>query len=196
MNKKILALIIALIAVIGTYGLVYAAVTTVLMPMDSESLKNELDTLETPVNNESSIGELESAAETMESIPLTYTSQSERTQMANSMRINNAFPPGLSNQDLDSYNNYNSFKIFLYNLMLRGDISNQMNNITATHMEIIRLNNETSSITQKMATDLEKGDSKAYSADLRNLANNVKQYDNSTAKLKIQLKTAIQLLGG
>ncbi len=195
MNKKILALIVVLIAIVGFYGLVYGAVTTVLMPIDSEGFKSELSTIQTPVNDNSNITELEGAAATIEGASLKYIPQSQRTQIANGMR-NNALPSEIFNPDLSEYNNWNSFKILAYDLILRGDISNQIKNIEGTRNEIIRLNNKTASINQKMATDFENGDTEAYAADIRNLANTLQQYNNTMEKLKTQLQDVIQLLGG
>lgn len=192
MNNKILALIIIVLAGVAIYGAVYAAVTTIIMPMDSQSLAGELKSVDLSINNSDNIAEME--LQSNQNIPLNYMSQSQRTEIANNLRGASQFTG--SGQDWDSYNSFNGFKIFLYNLILRGDIANQMNNITATHTELLRLNNETSSIMKQMANDIEKGNGNSYANDLKNLSNNVKSYDNSTAKLKTQLKDAIQLLGG
>jgi hypothetical protein len=44
MSRKSLALIIFILAVVGIYGLFYAAVTAVLIPNDLNEYKNELNT--------------------------------------------------------------------------------------------------------------------------------------------------------
>lgn len=193
MSRKILTLLIIVVAIGGTYALFYAAVSTVLIPMDINSYKSELETAIAPVNNELNISEIESGATVTESIPLTYIPPEERTEMANQMRKGNTIPI-IPNQDFNEYDKFNSYRILAYNLIFRGDISKQIKNISNTHEEIIRLNNETNSITEKMATDLEKGDNKAYAADLRNISNNVKQYNIVMEKLKTQIKDLINLL--
>ena len=193
MSRKILALLIIVVAMGGTYALFYAAVSTVLIPMDINSYKSELETAIAPVNNELNISEIESGATVTESIPLTYIPQEERTEMANQMRKGNTIPI-IPNQDFNEYDKFNSYRILAYNLIFRGDISKQIKNISNTHEEIIRLNNETNSITEKMAADLEKGDNKAYADDLRNISNNVKQYNIVMEKLKTQIKDLINLL--
>jgi len=92
MNKKILAMIIILVAIVGVYGLFYVAVTSVLMPMDMNSFKTDLNAMpQLPVNNNSTINDLENSADIMESHPsLKYMSQNQRTEMANQMRNSNS----------------------------------------------------------------------------------------------------------
>nr|WP_054858420.1 hypothetical protein [Methanobacterium formicicum] len=46
------------------------------------------------------------------------------------------------------------------------------------------MNNETESLNQKLYTDMEKGDSKAYAEDLKLIADNLKQYNTAMAELK------------
>jgi len=180
---------------IGIYGLFYAAVTTVLMPMDANAFKAELNTLEVPVNNASSIAELENAAADMEKTSaLSYISQKERTEVANSMRMGNTIPLVFINQNMVEYDKSYSNRIWAYDLVLRGDISSQMKNISSTHEEISRLNNETETINQKLYTDFEKGDTKAYAADLRKVAHNLKQYNIAMENLKTQLQNVISQL--
>lgn len=186
---------IFLIAIVGIYGLFYAAVTTVLMPMDAGAFKAELNTVEVPVNNASSIAELESAAADMErTSALSYISQKERTEVANSMRMGNTIPMVFINQNMVEYDTSYRNRIWAYDLVLRGDISSQMKNISSTHEEISRLNNETEVINQKLYTDFEKGDSKAYAEDLRKVAHNLRQYNIAMEKLKTQLQNVTSQL--
>jgi hypothetical protein len=191
-SKKILGIFIAIVAIIGIYGLFYIAITTVLMPMDLTAFKEELDTVQVPVNNASSISEMESGAADMESTStLDYVSESERSEVANTMRIANTPPPGFLDQNLEEYNQFNSYRMLAYNLIFRGDISNQIKNISSSHEEISRLNNDTELINQKMYTDMENGDTKAYAEDLKKIASNLKQYNITMAKLKTQLQNLI-----
>lgn len=181
-------------AIIGIYGLFYAAVTTILMPWDSNMFEMELSTVQIPVNNASSIAEMESAAADTESTSsLSYVSKSERTEVANTMRTSNTPPPEFFNQ-MEGYEQLNNFRMLAYNLIFRGDISDQIKNITSTHEEISRLDNETESINQKLYTDMEKGDSKGYAEDLKNIADNLKQQNTAMEKLKTQLENLINLL--
>lgn len=182
-------------AIVGVYGLFYTAVTTILMPFDTTVFKDELSTVQVPVNNASTITEMESAAADMESTSsLDYVSESERTEVANTMRTANTPPPGFFDQNLEEYNQFNSYRMLAYNLIFRGDISNQIKNISNTHDEISRLDNETESLNQKMYNDMEKGDNKAYTEDLKDIADNLKQHNIAMEKLKTQLENVINRL--
>lgn len=196
MSRKILALIILLVAVVGIYGLFYAAVTTVLMPQDLNNYKTELDSLsQLPVINDSTINQMESDAALMESYsPLKYLSQSERAAMADQMRNNNAIPPELLNQNFDEYTTYINYKALAYSIALNGDLSNEIKNLSSTYEELSSFSNKTVAITQKMATDFENGDDKAYAEDLRNMANLMRQYNTKMAELKTQLQKVVNEL--
>ena len=196
MNKKILA-IIFIVAVVGVYGLFYAAVTTVLMPQDLNTFKTELDdTSQFSITNDSSIAQTESSAALMENYsPLNGLSQSQRTQMANEMRINNAtIPQGVLNQNFTEYNTYNNYKAMAYSLVLKGDISSGINNLSSTYEKVNHLGSEMVSLNQKMATDFENGDNKAYADDLRSTVTLTKQYNSEMTVLKTQLQTLVNQL--
>lgn len=196
MSRKILALIIFLVAVVGVYGLFYAAVTTVLMPQDLNNFKKELDTMpQLPVINDSEIAQTENSAALMESYtPLKDLSQSQRTTMANQMRNNNFVPPELLNSNFDEYNTYINYKVLAYNIAFKGDISSELKNISSTTEEISSMANKTMTLNQKMATDFENGDDKAYADDLRTLADFMKQYNGKIAELKTQLQNVVNQL--
>lgn len=196
MSRKILALIIFLVAVVGVYGLFYAAVTTVLMPQDLNNFKNELDTMpQLPVINDSEIAQTENSAALMESYtPLKDLSQSQRTTMANQMRNNNFVPPELLNSNFDEYNAYINYKVLAYNIAFKGDVSSELKNISSTTEEISSMANKTMTLNQKMATDFENGDDKAYADDLRTLADFMKQYNGKIAELKTQLQNVVNQL--
>ena len=196
MSRKSLVLIIFIFAVVGIYGLFYAAVTAVLIPQDLNEFKNELNTMpQLPVNNDSSIKDLESQAATIESSsPLKYMSQSERASMANQMRSGNAIPPEAMNPNFSGYNAYNNYKALAYALILKGDISNEIKNLSSSYEELSSYANKTEAINQKMATDFENGDNKAYANDLRSMANMMKQYNSEIAQLKTQLQNVINTL--
>ncbi len=196
MSRKILALIIFLVAVVGVYGLFYAAVTTVLMPQDLNNFKNELDTMpQLPVINDSEIAQTENSAALMESYtPLKDLSQSQRTTMANQMRNNNFVPPELLNSNFDEYNAYINYKVLAYNMAFKGDVSSELKNISSTTEEISSMANKTMTLNQKMATDFENGDDKAYADDLRTLADFMKQYNGKIAELKTQLQNVVNQL--
>ncbi|HML05245.1 MAG TPA: hypothetical protein VK426_05685 [Methanobacterium sp.] len=196
MSRKSLVLIIFIFAVVGIYGLFYAAVTAVLIPQDLNEFKNELNTMpQLPLNNDSSIKDMESQAAIMESnSPLKYMSQSERTNTANQMRNGNAIPPEAMNSDFTDYNAYNNYKALAYSLILKGDVSNEIKNLSSSYEELSSYANKTEAINQKMATDFENGDNKAYADDLRSLASMMKQYNIEMAQLKIQLQNVINTL--
>jgi hypothetical protein len=197
MNRKILALIIFIVAIAGVYGLFYAAVTTVLMPQDLNTFKTELDAMsQSSINNDSSIAQTESSAAIMESYsPLNGLSQSQRTEMANKMRINNAtIPQGVLNQNFNEYNTYNNYKAMAYSLVLKGDISSRINNLSSTYEKVNHLGSEIVYLNQKMATDFENGNNKAYADDLRSTATLTKQYNHEMVILKTQLQTLVNQL--
>lgn len=197
MNRKILALIIFIVAIAGVYGLFYGAVTTVLMPQDLNTFKTELDAMsQSSITNDSSIVQTESSAAIMESYsPLNGLSQSQRTEMANKMRINNAtIPQGVLNQNFTEYNTYNNYKAMAYSLILKGDISSGINNLSSTYENINQLGSEMVSLNQKMAADFENGDNKAYADDLRSTTTLTKQYNHEMAILKTQLQTLVNQL--
>ncbi len=166
------------------------------MPMDVDIYKDQLNTIpELSTVNDSTIAELESGAAVTESMsPLTYTSAEERTQMANIMRMGSNLPPEFVNQNFEEYDRTSENKIWAYDLILRGDISNQLKNVSSIYKEIKRLNNETLSLNQKAANDFESGDNKAYAEDLRSAANNLRQYNKAMEKLKTQLQNLINQL--
>jgi hypothetical protein len=197
MNRKILAIII-LIAVVGIYGLFYVTVSTVLMPLDLNSFKSDLNTMPAlPVNNNSSINDLENSAASIDSYPsLKYMSQNQRTEMANQMRNDNSPPPGFLNQNFTDFNNFYSISALAYELTGKEVLANEINNLSSTTNKMSVLTNELTNIDQKSANDFESGNDKAYADDLRNTANNLKQYNNAMAELQAQLQNIIKQLGG
>ncbi|MBZ2167032.1 hypothetical protein [Methanobacterium spitsbergense] len=197
MNKKILILII-LVAVIGIYGLFYVAVTNVLMPMELDSFNNDLNGMpQLPVNNNSTISDLENSADIIESNPsLKFMSQSQRSEMANQMRNLNSPPIGFLNQNFTDYNNFYAGSVLAYKLIGKGTLANEISNLSNITNNLSSLTNESAAIDQKSANDFENGDDKAYAEDLRSSANNLKQYNKVMENLKTQLQKIINQLGG
>jgi hypothetical protein len=197
MNRKILALVIIL-AVVGVYGLFYVAVTSVLMPMDMDSFKSDLNAMpQLPVNNNSTIDDLENSADLMESHPsLKYMSQDQRTEMANQMRDSNTPPPGYLNQNFTDSTNFYRISALAYEITGKENLAAEINNLTTITNSLSSLTNESASLDQKSATDLENGDDKAYADDLRSSANNLKQYNNAMMELKTEIQDIINQLGG
>ena len=197
MNKKILILII-LVGVIGIYGLFYVAVTNVLMPMELDSFKNDLNGMpQLPVNNNSTISDLENSADIMESNPsLKFMSQSQRSEMANQMRNLNSPPAGFLNQNFTDYNNFYANSALAYKLIGKGTLANEISNLSNITNNLSSLTNESTAIDQRTANDFENGDDKAYAEDLRSSANNLKQYNKVMEELKTQLQKIINQLGG
>ena len=197
MNRKILALVIILV-VIGVYGLFYVAVTSVLIPMELNSFKSELNAMpQLPVNNNSTINGMENSALDIDSYPsLMSMSQSQRTEMANQMRNSNSPPSGYLNQNFTGSNNFYAISALAYELTGKGTLATEINNLTNITNNLSSLNNEKTTINQKSAKDFENGDDKAYANDLRSTANNLKQYNNAMNDQKIQLQNIINQLGG
>ncbi len=194
MNRKILALIIFVVAVAGIYGLFYAAVTSVLMPQDLNNFKNDLNTMsQIPGINNSDINQIESAAADMEKYSK-YMSKDQRTAMANDMKNSNALPPGVLDQNFTIYVNYNYYKALMYNMAFKGDLSSGINNLSSNYEKVSNLSSGMISLNQKAAADLENGDDKAYAEDLRNTALLMKQYNSAMAALKNQLQNVVNQL--
>lgn len=194
MSRKIIALIIFIVAVVGIYGVIYAAVTTVLVPQDSNEFKTELDAMSQNQISNSDINQLESAAATMDSSPLKYMSQSQRTNMANEMKNGNTIPPGVLNQNFTDYSSFNYYKALAYALVLKGDLSSGIKNLSGNYEEINSLGSQMVYLNQKSATDFENGDNKAYADDLRGTANLMKQYKNKMDVLKNNLQNIVNQL--
>lgn len=194
MSRKIIALIIFIVALVCIYGVTYAAVTTVLMPQDLNEFKTELDAASQNQISNSDIYQMESAAATMDSSPLKYLPQSQRTNIANEMRNGDTAPPGVLNQDFTQYNNFNYYKSLAYALVLKGDLSSGIKNLSGNYEEINSLGSQMVSLNQKSATDFENGDNKAYADDLREIANLMKQYKNKMDVLKNNLQNIVNQL--
>lgn len=198
MNKKSLALIIFLVVIVAGYGLFYAAVTTVLMPQDLKEFQTQLNEFpQVSASNDTAIAEMEASAALIESTSaLQYTSPSQRTAMATQMRDANGFiPPGL-NQNFTSYNEYMGYKALAYSLVFKGELSSDLNNISASYNTLSNISNQIQSLTEKMANDFENGDNQAYADDLRDMADLLKTYESEMASLKLHLQEVVQQLGG
>ena len=189
---------IILVAIIGIYGLFYIAVTNVLMPMELDSFKNDLNGMpQLPVNNNSTINDLENSANIIENNPsLKYMSQSQRSEMANQMRHLNSPPIGFLNQNFTDYNKFYASSVLAYKLIGKGTLANEISNLSSITNNLTSLTNESAAIDQKSANDFENGDDKAYAEDLRSSANNLKQYNKVMEELKTQLQKIINQLGG
>ncbi len=195
MNKKSLALIIVLIAIAGIYGIFYAAVTTVLMPQDLNNYKNELNSMPQDSIKNADIVEMENAAAAMESSSgLKYMSQSQRTSIANDMKNSNALPSDVLNSDWNAYSNFNSYKALAYSMVFKGELSNKIKDLSNNYKEISDISMNMTSQTQKAAEDLEKGDNKAYTSDLRKTADFMKQYNAKIEVLRTNLQSIVNEL--
>lgn len=197
MDKKILALIIVAVAVVGVYGAFYAAISAIFMPMDLNEFKNELNAMPPGTGiNESSINSMESNAALIESSPsLTNIPQDQRTAMANQM-ANVSIPPEVSNPNWSRYKSYNNDRAWKYDLIFKGNVSGEIRSITGNYENLTNLSNQIQSIQQKMATDYRNGDNKAYADDMRNMANTMKQYNTAMAKLRTDLQRIVNDMSG
>jgi hypothetical protein len=197
MNKKI-SILIVLVAIICIYGLFYVAVTNILMPMELDSFKNDLNGMpQLPVNNNSTINDLENSADIIENNPsLKFMSQSQRSEMADKMQNLNSPPPGFLNQNFTDYSNFYASSVLAYKLIGKGTLADKISNLSSITNNLSSLTNESAAIDKKSVNDFENGDDKAYAEDLRNSANNLKQYNIVMDQLKNQLQEIINQLGG
>ncbi|MDD1774103.1 MAG: hypothetical protein LUQ24_01085, partial [Methanobacterium sp.] len=165
MNKKVLALIIVAVVVVGAYASYYAYATMVLMPEDLKTFKDELNSAsnfnltEIP---ESQINMIEDYN------ALSLMPQSTRDEIAeNITNGTDSLKQNLTELNQNFTSNMN--KAQRYDLTLRGDIANDIR--LAYDQKMIDLTNQLLANVNKQATDIKNGNSTAYANDLREYNN-------------------------
>lgn len=195
MNKKLLALIILLVAVIGLYGTYYVYATTVVMPEDLKVFKEEYKSIpDQGIFTKSEINELNSLATQIENGPsFTNIPKSERQKMANDLR-NQMKPYKSQIQELkENFTNNNEIAV-RYDFILKGNVANDLR--SAYNESKLSLLDKFFNVTDNMANDCEKGDNKALANDFREFANIAQQINNWGATAKPQLQDIVKQLGG
>jgi hypothetical protein len=88
------------------------------------------------------------------------------------------------------FKKFNYYSVWAYYLIFRLDIANEINSISNIMDNIEKLENNSDTINEKLATDWENGDNKACASDLRDSANILRQLNS----LNIELKDHFQKL--
>lgn len=191
-----MALLIAVLLIVGAYVSYYAYATMVLMPSDREVFQEELNSIKNSTITESDIKELEQAADQIENgVSLTVIPASERKVYAQEL----ANDPAISSinstiNEVKSNVTTNEEIASRYDLLLKGDVAD---NIRAVYsQEMITMMEELNQIVQKLPSDLEKGDNKAVADDFRQIANLSKEYNQFVAEAVPRLQEIVNSLGG
>ncbi|MGF7119219.1 hypothetical protein [Methanobacterium oryzae] len=192
MNKKILALLIVGVILLGGYVSYYAYATTVMMPEDLNTFKDELNSVSEPFINESDLKDLNNTINLIEKYDaLSLMSQSQRNEMAENMTN------GIQMDELEELKqNFteNRDRAQRYDLILKGDVAQE---IRLTYdQEILIIGDELIANINKQASDIKKGDSKAYANDLREFINLNKELESLRQEAKGHLETIVTELGG
>jgi len=186
MNKKKLMGIILLLGIAVVYCGLYVAVTNILMPLDLDFAKSGLNTSTEPLIDESVIKETENSAVLMENSPYVKdTPHNQRVIDANKMRKDkhsSEISPEVV-QGIADFKKLNYYSVWAYYLIFRWDIANEINSISNIMDKLEKVENNSDTIDEKLATDWENGDTKAVSADLRDSANNLRQINSLNSEL-------------
>lgn len=193
LSKKLIILLIFVIGVFGVYGTYYVYADTVLVPEDLKVFQSDL--------NKSSSGKLDNYNETlinqsyanltkMENGPsLTIIPQNQRHLMANTIRNQNIYP---SIDELKLNITRENARASKYDLMLKGNVANEIRSVY--NLDIITVLEQMNSTQEKIATDFENGDIKAYFADIRKMNDLGKKLHNLTVNSKAQLQDIVNQL--
>lgn len=186
MNKKKLMGVILLLSIAVVYCGLYVAVTNILMPLDLDFAKSGLNTSTEPLIDESVIKETENSAVLMENSPYAKdTPHSQRVIDANNMRkdkTSSEISPEVV-QGIADFKKLNYYSVWAYYLIFRWDIANEISSISNIMDKLEKVENNSDIINEKLATDWEKGNTKAVAADLRDSANNLRQINSLNSEL-------------
>lgn len=195
MDKKVIALILLAVVIVGGYASYYAYATIVIIPEDLKTLKEELDAASTPFINESSIEDLEYYANVIESYDaLSLMSQSERDVLAQNLTRSTS---GASIEELNRIKqNFteNRDRAQKYDYLFKSDVANDIR--MAYSDELFDLVDQLIALNNKMATDIKNGDSQAFANDMREMAKLGRELNNYQEQIKIHLQDAVTKLGG
>lgn len=193
MDKKVIALIIVAVIVVGAYASYYAYATTVLMPEDLKVFKQDLEKLsnksETSTIKESDINTIESYN------ALSLIPQSTRDQMADNLTNykNNESKKAELEEAKQNFTT-NRYIASRYDLILKGDVANDIRSVY--DQKVIDLLDKMLANIDKQATDIRNGDSKAYANDLREMINLMNEYEAWRQQAIGYLQDIVTKLGG
>jgi D-ribose pyranose/furanose isomerase RbsD len=194
MNKKTIALIILVVVIVGAYASYYAYASMVLIPEDLTVFKSELQPTSSPAIPESGITALENSANMVESYnALSMISQSERNIHAEEITSDNGNYSTVL-KELKKNATANQEIALRYDLLLKGDVANEIRLIYAN--ETVVIVDQMKNNTDKQAADLKSGDSKAYANDLREFAKLARQLNTNLEQAHTHLQNVVNKLGG
>lgn len=194
MNKKIIALIIFVVVIVGGYASYYAYASTVLAPQDLNTFKSEFNATNISPISESQIKDLENSADMVENYnALALVPQSQRDSIAQQMTSGNGNYTSLMN---DVKNNFTKNQEISqrYDLMFRGDVAQEIRSVYSN--ETINLIEKAKNNADKQVTDIKSGDSKAYANDLREFASLLRQINTNIQQAHTHLNNTVNMLGG
>jgi exonuclease VII small subunit len=196
LNKKVLALLIVGVIIVGAYVSYYAYATMVLMPADREVFQEELNSIKNSTVPESDIKELEQIADQIENgVSLTVIPASERKAYAQEL-ANDPAISSINTTITEVKNNITTNEEIAsrYDLLLKGDVAD---NIRAVYnQEIVTMMEELYQVVQKLPSDLEKGDNNAVADDFRQIANLSREYNQFVAEAEPRLQEIVNSLEG
>ena len=194
LSKKLIILLIFVIAVCGVYGSYYVYADTVLVPEDLKVFQGDLNkSLSSPSDTytETSIEQSDANLTKMENGPsLTIIPQNQRHLMANTIRNENNYT---NIDELKQNLTRENARAFKYDLMLKGNVANEIRSVY--NPAIIPVLEEMKSLQEKMATDFENGDNKSYAADIRKMNDLGKKLHDLTVNSEAQLQDIVKQLG-
>jgi hypothetical protein len=191
MDKKVIALIVVVVIVVGAYAGYYAYATMVLQPEDLKVFKEELDaasnlTIDTGITD-SQISTIESS-NVLASIP-----QTTRDELANNLTSgSNTVKSTLETAKKDFTGNREIAS--RYDWILKSDVANNIR--LAYDQKMIDLIDQMLANMDKQATDIKNGDTVAYANDLREFNKLASEYNSYVQKTKEYLQQIVNKLGG
>ncbi len=191
MDKKVIALIVVVVIVVGAYAGYYAYATMVLQPEDLKVFKDELNsasnlTIDTGITD-SQISTIESS-NVLASIP-----QTTRDELANNLTTGSSTVRSTLEASKKSFTE-NRDIASRYDLILKSDVANNIR--LAYDQKMIDLINQMLANMDKQATDIKNGDTVAYANDLREFNKLASEYNSYVQKTKDYLQQIVNKLGG
>ncbi len=193
LSKKLIILLAFVIGVFGVYGTYYVYADTVLVPEDLKVFQSDLNKFSSnqpDTYNETSIKQSEANLTNFENGPsLTIIPQNQRHIMANTIRNQNNYT---SMDELKQNITRENARAFKYDLMLKGNVANEIRSVY--NPAIIPVLEEMKALQEKMASDFESGDNKAYVADIKKMNELGKKFHDLTVNSKAQLQDIVKQL--
>lgn len=196
MNRKIFAVAIIAVLIIGGYGAFYAYESIYVVPEDLKIMKGELKSIEGGNIPESDINQMESLANQIQNMPsLKIIPLQERKKIANDLR-NDPFYVSMNStiNELNANSTNNQGIASRYDILLKGNVAKDIRGIYSTEMTALVQNMK--STIEKMPVDIENGDNSALANDYREIAKIAREYNKLSSNDKTKLQNIINNLEG